>query len=150
MFKYQNEFTTASARGLFDYDHNDTTRKNGAKLVKHFDTSVVQHFYHIKMTTTWNTLPNEDASSRTMISFKNSLDKYWAVNPPMSVVAIIDAAHNSRVHKQSNSRRPACCWKWTKRSVLLLLRLLPLLLVKIPVTRGVSPTAFIEQLLWAN
>ena len=41
VFKYLNEFTTASARGLFDYDLNDRTRKNGAKLIiKHFKTSV--------------------------------------------------------------------------------------------------------------
>ena len=45
--------STASARGLFDYDLNDRTRNNGAKLiVKHFDTSVAQHFYPIKITTT--------------------------------------------------------------------------------------------------
>ena len=41
MIKYLNEFTTASARGLFDYDLNDRTRNNGVKLiVKHFNTSV--------------------------------------------------------------------------------------------------------------
>ena len=46
VFKYLDEFTTASARGLFDYDLNDRTRNNGAKLiVKHFNTSVAQHFY---------------------------------------------------------------------------------------------------------
>ena len=28
MFKYLNEFTTASARGLFDCDLNDRTRNN--------------------------------------------------------------------------------------------------------------------------
>ena len=41
VFKYLNEFTTASARGLFDYDLNDITRSNEAKIiVKHFNTSV--------------------------------------------------------------------------------------------------------------
>ena len=49
VFKYLSRFTTASARGLFDYDHNDRTRNNGAKLiVKHFNTSVAQHFYQLK------------------------------------------------------------------------------------------------------
>ena len=82
-FKYLNRFTTASARGLFDYDLNDRTRNNGAKLiVKHFNTSVAQHFYPIKITTTWNALPNKVVTSRTVNSFKNSLDKYWAENPP--------------------------------------------------------------------
>ena len=41
VFKYLNRFTTASARELFDYDLNDRTRKNGAKLiVEHFNRSV--------------------------------------------------------------------------------------------------------------
>ena len=46
VFKYLNRFTTASVRVLFDYDLNGRTRNNGAKLiVKHFNTSVAQHFY---------------------------------------------------------------------------------------------------------
>ena len=51
VFKYLNESTTASARVLFDCDLNYRTRNNGAKLiVKHFNTSVTQHFYPIKIT----------------------------------------------------------------------------------------------------
>ena len=58
---------------------------NGAKLiVKYFNTSVAQHFYPIKITTTWNALPNELLTSRTVNSFKNSLDKHWAEIPQMS------------------------------------------------------------------
>ena len=83
VFKYLNRFTTASARGLIDYDLNDRTRNNGAKhIVKHFNTSVAQHFFLIKITTTWNYLSNEIVTSRTVNSFKNSLDKHWAENPP--------------------------------------------------------------------
>ena len=74
----------ASARGLFDYDLTDRARNNGAKLiVKHFNTSVAQHWcihqyisYPIKITTTWNALPNEVVTSRTVNSFKNSLYKH--------------------------------------------------------------------------
>ena len=59
-FKFLDRFTTASASGLFDYDFNDRTRNNGAKIiVKHFNTSVAQHFYPLQMTTTWNALPSE-------------------------------------------------------------------------------------------
>ena len=59
------------------------TENNGAKLiVKHFNTSVAQHVYPIKITTTWNALPNEVVTSRTVNSFKNSLDKHFAENPP--------------------------------------------------------------------
>ena len=82
MFKYLNRFTTASAIGLFNYDLNDRTRNNGAKLiVKDFNTSVAQHFYPIKMTKTWNALSSEVVSSRTVNSFKNSLQKHWVENP---------------------------------------------------------------------
>ena len=81
MFKYLNLLTSAGARGLFDYDLNDRTRNNGAKpIVKHFNTSVAQHFYPINITTTWNSLKNEVVTSRTVNSFKNSLDKHWAEN----------------------------------------------------------------------
>ena len=67
VFKYLNRLTTASSRGLIDYNLNDRTRNNGAKLiVKHFNTSVAQHFYPIKITTTWNTLPSQVVSSRTV------------------------------------------------------------------------------------
>ena len=60
-------------------DLNDRTRNNRAKLiVKHFNTSVAKHFYPIKIITTWNVLPNEVVSSRTVYSFKNSLVKHWA------------------------------------------------------------------------
>ena len=83
VFKYLNLFTTASARGLFDYDLNDRTRNNGAKLiVKHVNTSVAEHFYPTKIITTCNALPNEVVTSRTVNSFKNSLDKHLAENPP--------------------------------------------------------------------
>ena len=59
-FKYLNRFTPASARGLFDYDPNDRTRNNGAIIiVKHFNTSVAEHFYPIKIRTSWNAQPNE-------------------------------------------------------------------------------------------
>ena len=64
---------------MWDY----RTRNNVAKLiVKHFNTSVAQHFYPIKITTTWNALPSEVVSSRTVNSFKNSLEKHWAENSP--------------------------------------------------------------------
>ena len=83
IFNYLNRFTTASARGLFDYDLNDRTKNNGAKLiVKHFNTSVAQHFYQTKITTTWNALPSEVVSSRTVDCFKNSLDKHNAQKIP--------------------------------------------------------------------
>ena len=83
VFKYLNRFTTVSARALFDYDLNGRTRNNGAKLiVKHLNKSVAYHFYPIKIATIWNALPNEVVTSRTVNSFKNSLDKHWAENPP--------------------------------------------------------------------
>ena len=67
--KILNGLTTASARWLVDYDINDRTRNNGAKLIAiHFNASVAQLFYPIKITTTWNALPYEVTSSRTVNS----------------------------------------------------------------------------------
>ena len=104
VFKYLNLFTTASARGLFDYDINDRTTNNGAKLtVKHFNTSVGPHLRQIKIATTWNAITYEVVSSRTVNSFKNSLDKHWAETPRMFELTgtTIDAVLNTSVHKQS-------------------------------------------------
>ena len=113
-----NGFSTASARGLFDYDLNDRTRNNGAKLiVKYFNTSVAQHLYKIKITT-WNALPNEVVSSKqwtlsrtvwTTLGRKSS-------SYPSELVAIMMPCI---IQGLTNSRRPAFCWKWTQRSVLL-------------------------------
>ena len=60
VFKHMIRCNTESARGLFDYYLNDKTRNNGAKLIlKHFGTSVTQHFYPITILVTpcsmvWN------------------------------------------------------------------------------------------------
>ena len=83
VFKSLDGFTTARASGLFEYDLNDRTRNNGGKLiVKLFNRSVAQKFYHFKSTTTWNSLPHEVLSSRSVNSFRNSLDKHWEDNLP--------------------------------------------------------------------
>ena len=52
-------------------------------IVTFFNTSVAQNFYPIEMqlTTTWNAIPNEVVSCRTVNSYKNRLDKHWAENP---------------------------------------------------------------------
>ena len=77
VLKYLNEFKTASERELFDYDLNDRTINNGAKLiVKHFNTSVAQHLNPFKITTTCNSLPNEVVGMRTVNSLHNSLYKH--------------------------------------------------------------------------
>ena len=84
VFKYLNRFTTASARGLFDYDLNDRKGNNGAikTYCKIFQYISCPTLLPIKITTTWNALPNEVVTSKTVYSFKISLDKHWAENPP--------------------------------------------------------------------
>ena len=95
VFKYLDRFTTANVRGLFDYDLNDRTRDNGAKLIeKHFNTSVAQHFYPIKIATTWNALPNEVVSRRTVKSFQNSWTNTGQKIPQMS--ELIGSNHRCR------------------------------------------------------
>ena len=102
MFKYLIEFTTASARRFFDYDLNDRTRNNGAKLiVKHLNTSVAQHFYPIKITSIWNAQPSEVVNSEL---FQEQLGQTLGRKSPNCLCelgAIIDVVHTSRVRKQS-------------------------------------------------
>lgn len=75
-------FTTPSARNFFDMDLNVRTKKSGAyPIVKDFNTSVIQHFYLIKITTTWNAFRAEVVSRRTVNTFKNRLDKQRVKNP---------------------------------------------------------------------
>ena len=75
-------FNNATARLLFDLEFNDRTRNNGEKtIVKFFNTSIVQHFYPIKITTNWDALPCDTVSSRTVNTFKNCLDQHWELNP---------------------------------------------------------------------
>ena len=58
VFKYLKRFNNLAARGFFERDFNDRTRNNGEKLIlKRFNTSIAQHFYHIQITTTWNSIP---------------------------------------------------------------------------------------------
>ena len=98
------------------------TRNNGVKLiVKHFNTSVTKHFYPIKITTTWNTLPNKVVTSITVNSFKNSLDKHWAENLPNVRVNWQQSLMPCTIQVCTNSRRPAFSQKWTQRCVLRLL-----------------------------
>ena len=86
VFKYLNEFTTASTRGLFYYYLNDRTRNNEAKLiVKHFNTSVAQNFYPTFTSVACNAIPSEVVSCRTVNSFKNSLDKHFEKIPKVSL-----------------------------------------------------------------
>ena len=83
VFKYLNRFNNVSPISLFDYDFNDRTRNNGKQLiVKRFNTSVAQHFFHINITTTWNALPHDVVNSGIVNTFKKHLDAHWEDNPP--------------------------------------------------------------------
>ena len=83
VIKYLRRFNNATARGLSDYNFNDRTRNNGEKLIlKRFNTSIAQHFCPIKITTSWNALPSDIVSSRTVNTFKNRLDHHWELNQP--------------------------------------------------------------------
>ena len=63
--------------------------------------------YHIKITTSWNALPSEVVSRRTANSFKNSLDKQWAENPPNIRVNRWQSSMPWTIQVCTNSRRPA-------------------------------------------
>ena len=76
--------SNGKASWLLDRDFNDRTRNNGVKLImERSNTSIAQHFYPIKMTTTRMTYQLSDiVSSRTVNRFKNRSDQHWELNPP--------------------------------------------------------------------
>ena len=83
MFKYLNRFNNISPIGLFDYNLKDWPPPQKKKIiVKRFNTSVAQHFFHINITTTWNALPYDVVNSKTVNTFKNRLDAHWEGNHP--------------------------------------------------------------------
>ena len=51
-------------------------------IVKHFNTSFAEDFYPLKITATWNALPYEVVSRRTVNIFRKFLQKHWVQNPP--------------------------------------------------------------------
>ena len=63
--------------------------------------------YKIKITTTWNSLPSEVVSSRTVNSLKNSLDKHWTENPPNVRVNWQQSSMPCTTQVCTNSRRPS-------------------------------------------
>ena len=72
-----NGFTTASAMvvlSMISFPKQAIMKQN--KFFTFFDTSVMQHFHHIKITTTWNAPPTAVVNSRTVNSFKNRLDTH--------------------------------------------------------------------------
>ena len=83
VFTCMNGFTIlpVQLRGLFDYDLNERTRNNGAKhFVKHFDTSVAQHFHLIKVTAAWNAQPQNSELFKELLGQTCT----WVKNPEMS------------------------------------------------------------------
>ena len=55
---------------------------NKKLIMKQFNTSVAQHFFPINISITWNALPYDVVYSRTVNTFKNSLDAHWEDNTP--------------------------------------------------------------------
>ena len=131
VIKYLNGFTSASARGLFDYALKWQNKKEWSKTYCKTFQYISCHISYYKIITTWNTRSYEVASSRTVNSLKNCLDTHRAEHPQCP--SLTGSNHrcrtycNSRVHKQSN--RTEFCWKWTHWPVLLLLLLLQLIII---------------------
>ncbi|KAF2345540.1 hypothetical protein FHG87_023704 [Trinorchestia longiramus] len=81
-FKYLNGLKNVTLEGLFERDGIMQTRNNGQKLIlRNFKTSQAMNFFPVKITATWNQLPENIASAGIVNTFKNRLDKYWITNP---------------------------------------------------------------------
>ena len=83
VLKYLNRFNNVGPRGLFNYDFNDKTGNNGYIIILiRFNTSVAQHFFSIKITTTWNALHDDVVNRKTVNTFNCRLDAHWEDDPP--------------------------------------------------------------------
>ncbi|KAF2346132.1 hypothetical protein FHG87_023113 [Trinorchestia longiramus] len=79
--KYLNGFNEVTIKGLFDRDNNLRTRNSGHKLVrKTYTTSQTLKFLPVKITRTWNQLPENIVTAGTENTFKNCLDKFLERN----------------------------------------------------------------------
>ncbi|KAF2344046.1 hypothetical protein FHG87_025198, partial [Trinorchestia longiramus] len=68
----------------YEPDSNVRTRNNGQKLIlRNFKTSQAMNFFPVKIAATWNQLLENIVSAGIVNTFKNRLDKYWIMNPPV-------------------------------------------------------------------
>ncbi|KAF2354853.1 hypothetical protein FHG87_014390 [Trinorchestia longiramus] len=83
-FKYLNGLYNVTLEGSFESDGNIRTKNNGQKLfLRNFKTSQAMNFIPVKITVTWNPLPENIVSASTVNIFKNRHDKFWISNPPI-------------------------------------------------------------------
>ena len=79
-------YTIISSKIVINMDWNKKQwSKTYCKTFQYISCPTLLRFYPIKITSTWNALPSEVVSSRTVNSFKKRLDKHWVENPQMSV-----------------------------------------------------------------
>ena len=82
-FKYLKGITRATPEGLFDLDANVRTRTNGLKLrTRASRTTVKNKFFPTTIVSTWNNLPENVVTARTLNTFKARLDTHWTSNAP--------------------------------------------------------------------
>ncbi|KAF2359726.1 hypothetical protein FHG87_009513 [Trinorchestia longiramus] len=79
-YKYLNDLNNVTVKGLFDGGNNVQTRNNGQKLIRNFKRSKALNFFTVKITGTWNQLPENTISAGTVNTLKNILNKYWIRN----------------------------------------------------------------------
>jgi hypothetical protein len=81
-FKVVHGFYDKLTSIKFEFSHTHLThftRGNSFKLDKsHVHYDIRKHFFSNRVTSIWNSLPEEVIVMRTVDSFKNALDKFWS------------------------------------------------------------------------
>ena len=77
-FKILNGLEEIQSENFFTLSHNTSTRGGPQKLFKpRFNTNIRGKFFSQRAVDLWNSLPDNIKKTKTVNSFKASLDRYW-------------------------------------------------------------------------
>ena len=80
-YKYVHGFYKTE-RGILDLAEDTGTRGNSKKLfLHHTHGNTRKHFFSVRVTNTWNSLPEEVVLAPSVNAFKSRLDAHWRHKP---------------------------------------------------------------------
>ena len=81
MFKIIKGFHNINAEDYIIFDRSNITRCHTFKITdKRFTSNKAKRFFFNRFVNVWNSLPANVVDSKTIITFKNRLDKYLEAN----------------------------------------------------------------------
>ena len=85
VYKMFKGFDNLNVNQYFSLDRSNLTRRqNSFKIIgKRFNSNEAKHFFFNRVVNVWNSLPSSVVDSETVLTFKNSLDKFLENNPQL-------------------------------------------------------------------